>query len=104
MISNLPSAASNSCRRPNMSLPTKAMTALPCASGCSSAALSPSSRHDETASSSLQYDEVFYRQRNIIERTINRIKDWRRIATRYDRHASVYLASLFIVATVTWWL
>ena len=45
------------------------------------------------------YDEVFYRQRNIIERTINRIKDWRRIATRYDRHASVYLASLFIVAT-----
>ncbi|HEX3215533.1 MAG TPA: IS5 family transposase [Aestuariivirgaceae bacterium] len=50
------------------------------------------------------YDEVFYRQRNIIERTINRIKDWRRIATRYDRHASVYLASLFIVATVTWWL
>ncbi|HEX3215271.1 MAG TPA: IS5/IS1182 family transposase, partial [Aestuariivirgaceae bacterium] len=41
---------------------------------------------------------------NIIERTINRIKDWRRIATRYDRHASVYLASLFIVATVTWWL
>jgi transposase len=50
------------------------------------------------------YDGVVYRQRNMIERTINRIKDWRRIATRYDRHAVVYLASLFLVATVTWWL
>ena len=105
MISNLPSAASNSCRRPNMSLPTKVMTALPCASGWlqqrGSQPVIPPRRNRKLL---FAYDEVFYRQRNIIERTINRIKDWRRIATRYDRHASVYLASLFIVATVTWWL
>ena len=50
------------------------------------------------------YNRTLYRQRNVIERTINRIKDWRRIATRYDRNVVVYLASLFIVATVTWWL
>src|SRR3954454_5088058 len=50
------------------------------------------------------YNRTLYRQRNVIERTINRIKDWRRIATRYDRNVVVYLASLFIVATVNWWL
>jgi len=50
------------------------------------------------------YNRTLYRQRNVIERTINRIKDWRRIATRYDRNVVVYLALLFIDATVTWWL
>ncbi len=51
-----------------------------------------------------RYDETLYRRRNVIERTVNRFKDWRRIATRYDRNAVVYLASLFLVATVTWWI
>ena len=50
------------------------------------------------------YDRTLYRHRNVIERTINRLKDWRRIATRYDRNAAVYLASILLVATVTWWL
>jgi transposase len=80
------------------------MTALRCANGCFSAALKPSSRHVEIAKFSTPYNRTLYRQRNVIERTINRIKDWRRIATRYDRNVVVYLASLFIVATVTWWL
>ena len=38
-----------------------------------------------------RYDETLYRRRNVIERTVNRFKDWRRIATRYDRNAVVYL-------------
>jgi transposase len=49
-------------------------------------------------------DPSLYRERNIIERTINRFKDWRRIATRFDRYAFVFLAALSIVAVVTWWI
>jgi transposase len=50
-----------------------------------------------------RYDPRLYKERNIIERTINRFKDWRRIATRFDRYAFVFLAALSIVAVVTWW-
>jgi len=49
------------------------------------------------------YDVSLYRQRNIIEQTINRRKDWRRIATCFDRYAIASLAALSIVAIVTWW-
>ena len=38
-------------------------------------------------------------QRNIIERMFCRLKDWRRIATRYDRNIKNFMA-----ATVIWWL
>jgi transposase len=50
------------------------------------------------------YDAILYKQRNVIERTINRFKDWRRIATRYDRYAFTFLAALSIAAVVTWWI
>src|SRR5262245_29378817 len=51
-----------------------------------------------------RYDANLYKERNIIERTINRFKDWRRIATRFDRYAFVFLAALSIAAVVTWWV
>ena len=38
------------------------------------------------------YDHRLYRHRNLIERFFNRIKHWRRIATRYDKLARSYLA------------
>jgi putative transposase len=44
-----------------------------------------------------------YRQRNVIERTFCRIKDWRRIATRYDKLATNFAASVLIAAIITWW-
>jgi transposase len=50
------------------------------------------------------YDAALYKKRNIIERSINRLKDWRRIATRFDRKVRNYLASLCIAAAVIWWL
>lgn len=50
------------------------------------------------------YDKRLYRERNIIERTFNRFKDFRRIATRFDRKLKTYMAALCIVATVIWWL
>lgn len=40
------------------------------------------------------FDRDVYRQRNIVERTINRLKQFRRIATRYEKHARNYLAML----------
>ena len=33
----------------------------------------------------IEYDKILYRQRHRIENTFGRLKDWRRIATRYDR-------------------
>ena len=31
------------------------------------------------------FDKIAYRTRNVIERTFCRLKDWRRVATRYDK-------------------
>lgn len=48
-------------------------------------------------------DREAYRRRNLIERMFCRLKDWRRIATRYDRLARNYLSALALVATVSFW-
>lgn len=50
------------------------------------------------------YNKTVYRQRNLIERMFARLKDFRRIATRYDKLARNFLAGAFIVAIVVWWL
>ena len=44
-----------------------------------------------------------YRRRNAIERLFCRLKNWRRIATRYDRLARNYLAGLALAAVVSEW-
>jgi transposase len=49
------------------------------------------------------FDEDAYRQRNLIERMFCRLKDWRRIATRYDKLASSFAAAVAIAAVITWW-
>ncbi|OCJ51697.1 transposase, partial [Agrobacterium tumefaciens] len=43
-----------------------------------------------------------YRQRNLVERFFNRIKQMRGLATRYDRRADNYLAALKLAATRIW--
>ncbi|MEK6477100.1 IS5 family transposase [Catalinimonas sp. 4WD22] len=48
-----------------------------------------------------QIDENLYKDRNKIERFFNRIKHYRRIATRYEKTASSYLAFLHVAATMT---
>jgi len=45
-----------------------------------------------------------YKQRNKIERMFCRLKDARRIATRYDKSAIVYLNAVCLISTVYWWL
>ena len=51
----------------------------------------------------IPHDPRIYRQRNRIERMFGRLKDFRRIATRYDKLAINYLAAIVIAATLTWW-
>lgn len=50
------------------------------------------------------YDKAVYRQRNVIERMFCRLKDWRRIATRFDRKVKNFMGALALAATVIWWL
>ena len=48
------------------------------------------------------FDPAIYRQRNRVERLIGRIKQYRRIATRYEKRASSYLAMLTLAAILLW--
>jgi len=50
------------------------------------------------------FSPSLYRGRNAIERMFNRLKDFRRIATRYDRLAQNFLAAVSLAATVSYWL
>jgi transposase len=42
--------------------------------------------------------------RNAVERMLCRLKDFRRIATRYDKNATNFLAAVCLAATVSYWL
>ena len=50
------------------------------------------------------FSPCLYRNRNAIERMFCRLKNFRRIATRYDRLATNFHAALCIAATVAYWL
>lgn len=48
------------------------------------------------------YDRERYKQRNVVERFFNRIKHYRRVATRYDKTARNYFAAVTIVSVLLW--
>lgn len=48
------------------------------------------------------FDRETYKQRNTVERCINRLKQWRGIATRYEKTATTYLAGLHIAGIFLW--
>jgi transposase len=50
------------------------------------------------------FSKRLYRLRWRIEAAFNRLKDFRRIATRYDRLARNYLASVCLTAALVWWI
>lgn len=52
----------------------------------------------------VKYDKRRYKRRNRIEIMFGRLKDWRRIATRYDRCPKVFLSAIALAATVLFWL
>lgn len=49
-------------------------------------------------------DRKAYRRRNVIERLFCRLKNWRRIATRYDRLAANYLSAVALGAALIAWI
>ncbi len=50
------------------------------------------------------FDPEAYKRRNLVERMFCRLKDFRRIATRYDKLAVNFNAAVCLAAMVIWWL
>ena len=50
----------------------------------------------------IPHDKDIYKARNRIERCFNKLKHFRRIATRYDRRASYFLAFILIACSMIW--
>jgi len=48
------------------------------------------------------FDETRYKQRNLVERSFALLKQWRALATRYDKLAIVYSAAVILSACITW--
>ena len=58
----------------------------------------------KSRSKAIKYDKRRYKKRNRIEIMFGRLKDRRRVATRYDRCPKVFMSSIAIAATVLFWL
>jgi transposase len=52
----------------------------------------------------IPHDKALYRQRHKIENMFGRLKDWRRIHTRYDRCAHTFMSAICIAAAVIFWM
>ncbi len=50
------------------------------------------------------FDAKRYKDRNAIERMFGRLKDFRRIAMRYDKKAENFMAALCLAAIVCYWI
>ena len=59
----------------------------------------PSNR---SRSQAIAYDKDLYKERNLIERFFNKIKHFRRIATRYDKTETSFLSMLSLVGAMIW--
>lgn len=52
----------------------------------------------------ISYDTARYRERHLVENAFCRLKDFRRIATRYDKLGRNFLAAIAIAIMVTFWV
>ncbi len=48
------------------------------------------------------YDKDLYKERNLVERLFNKLKNFRRVATRYDKTSSAYLAFVHLASICIW--
>ena len=48
------------------------------------------------------FDAEDYKNRNVVERFFNRMKNWRALATRYDKHALTWRGSIVLAAILDW--
>jgi transposase len=62
-------------------------------------AVIPSNR---SRSRAIPYDKDLYKERNLVERFINKIKHYRRVATRYEKTVVSFASVLFLVAAMIW--
>jgi transposase len=62
-------------------------------------AVIPSTR---SRSRAIPYDKFVYQERNLVERFFNKIKHFRRIATRYEKTALSFASMLFLVGAMVW--
>ena len=49
------------------------------------------------------FDKTAYKLRNLIDRAFSHLKDWRRVATRYDKLARNFAATVALAAIIIWW-
>lgn len=52
----------------------------------------------------VKYDKRRYKRRNRIEIMFGRLKNWQRVATRYDRCPETFLSAIALAATILFWL
>ena len=52
----------------------------------------------------IPHDRLLYRKRHKIENMFGKLKDWRRIHTRYDRCAHTFMSAIAIAAIVIFWI
>ena len=50
------------------------------------------------------FDAAAYKGRNVIERAFSHLKDWRRVATRYDKLARNFRATVTLALIFRWWI
>jgi len=48
------------------------------------------------------YDKDIYKERNLIERLFNKLKHFRRVATRYDKTSAAFMAFIHLASTILW--
>jgi len=70
-----------------------------CIAQASAEAVIPTNR---SRSQAIAYDKDIYEERNLVERFFNKIKHFRRIATRYEKTALSFAAMLFLVGAMIW--
>jgi transposase len=64
--------------------------------------IAPRRRRGSRGGRPVAFDAEDYKNRNVVERSFNQLKNWRGIATRYDKHALVYRGGLVLAAIILW--
>ena len=82
----------------------RAMTSAGSGTPCRPRASRPAFPGRKNRTEASRYDKRRYKRRNRIEIMFGRLKDWRRVATRYDRCSTVFLSAIALAATVLFWL
>lgn len=59
-------------------------------------------RKGSTGGRPVTYDKDAYKRRNVVERSFNTMKQWRALATRYDKLAQTYRSAAVLQAVVIW--